>query len=126
MRYSKQREAVYSVLSHTDTHPNAAWIYARAREIVPNISLGTVYRNLDELVAEGRIKRVSASGSADRYDAAVGNHAHFLCEQCGRVIDLDSPKVVLPDAPVGVTRCEITLYGICDECRSCDKNNIKE
>ena len=58
-RYSKQREAVYNLLSATDTHPTADWIYAEAKKVIPDISIATVYRNLRELVRNGMAKSIS-------------------------------------------------------------------
>lgn len=117
MRFSKQREAVYSVLYNTDTHPDVSWIYAKAREIIPNISLGTVYRNLNELIELGKVKRVSAEGAAERFDAKVHEHAHLVCPHCGKISDLNASEVNLQHNVQGVSRAEITLYGICDDCR---------
>lgn len=121
MRFSKQREAVYQVLCSTDTHPDAAWIYAKTREVIPNISIATVYRNLEELTLDGRIKKVSAEGYTERYDANVHEHAHLLCECCGKIVDVDTSSVTVKHHLQGVARYEITFYGCCDECR----DNIK-
>ena len=117
MRFSKQREAVYQVLSSTNSHPDAAWIYSQVRDIIPNISIATVYRNLEELIKAGRIKRVSAEGYTERFDADIGEHAHLVCEKCGRIVDVDLNGVSVNYNLLGVTRCEITFYGCCDECR---------
>ena len=93
MRYSKQREAVYGVLYSTDTHPDVSWIYNEVKKIIPKISLATVYRNLDELESLGRIKKVSVEGYSERYDANVSNHAHLVCESCGKIADADMSGV---------------------------------
>ncbi len=116
MRYSKQREAVYNVLLNTKSHPDAAWVYAKVREIIPNVSLATVYRNLSELLSLGKIKKVSAEGFAERYDANVANHAHFVCERCGRILDVDDSQFNVSCKRKDVVRCEITFYGCCAEC----------
>ena len=117
MRYSKQREAVYRTLYHTDTHPDAAWIYAKTKEAEPSIGVATVYRNLNELVSAGRIKRISVEGGLERFDANISEHGHMVCERCGRITDLDNDAVSVTCSVGGVSRCEITLYGICGECR---------
>lgn len=117
MRYSKQREAVYDVLYRTNTHPDVSWIYGEVKKIIPNISLATVYRNLDELESLGRIKKVSVEGYSERYDANICNHAHFVCESCGRIIDADMHGVTVSHNLDNVTRCEVTFYGKCDKCR---------
>lgn len=118
MRFSKQREAVYTVLAATDTHPDAAWVYARARKIIPNISLGTVYRNLDELCDCGRARRISAEGHAERFDANTMAHPHFVCEACGRVLDVDESLVSVSCKVAGVRMADIMLYGECEDCRN--------
>lgn len=117
MRYSKQREAVYDVLRRTNTHPDVAWIYANVKKIIPNISLATVYRNLNELESLGKIKKVSVEGYAERYDANVCNHAHIVCERCGKIIDADMSEIAVSHNFEFVSRCEVTLYGQCDDCR---------
>lgn len=118
MRFSKQREAVYNILCSTTSHPDVAWIYARTRVVIPNISIATVYRNLDELVSIGKIKKVSAEGYADRYDANMREHAHLVCSHCGKIVDVDIDKVAVKHRLTDVDRYEITFYGCCDECRT--------
>ena len=118
MRFSKQREVVYNVLAATDTHPDVQWIYARAREVLPNISLGTVYRNLNELVSAGRVMRICAEGESERFDARAYAHPHFTCLRCGAISDLDLDKVHLTLDDVGnVVRADIMVYGICAKCQ---------
>lgn len=116
MRYSKQRETVYNVLRATAAHPDVAWIYAEAQKIIPNIGLGTVYRNLSELVSIGKIKKISVKNSAERYDANVDEHAHFVCSRCGKIYDVDCSQISLTHSVLCVTRSEVTLYGVCSEC----------
>ena len=122
MRFSKQREAVYRTLYHTDIHPDAAWIYAKTRETEPNIGIATVYRNLNELVSSGRIKRISVEGYAERFDADMREHGHMVCERCGRITDVDCGSVSVACSVEGVTRCEITFYAFCDSCRKKNKS----
>lgn len=117
MRFSKQREAVYKVLCATDTHPDASWVFAEVRKVMPSISLATVYRNLDELCSLGKVKRISVDGSAERFDAAMHAHAHFVCNECHRVLDAGVPTVEV-DCPCMVERAEVTLYGVCNDCKN--------
>lgn len=118
MRFSKQREAVFAVLAATDTHPDAAWVHAKARQIIPSISLGTVYRNLDELCACGRARRISADGHTERFDANTMAHPHFVCEVCGRVLDVNESLVTVQCNVAGVRMADVMLYGECEACRS--------
>lgn len=117
MRYSRQREAVYNVLASTTTHPEVQWIYNEARKIMPNISLGTVYRNLGELVSEGRAMRICVEGDSERYDARAYAHPHFACVVCGAVSDVDPDLVELSCKLDDVTRADIMLYGVCEKCK---------
>lgn len=120
MRYSKQREAVYGVLCATTTHPDVQWVYKQVRKAMPNISLGTVYRNLEELCLLGRAKKLGVAGSAERFDARTEPHTHFVCTRCGSVCDVDCSGCFAD----GYRKCdcgkvssaEIMLYGVCKNC----------
>ena len=86
--FSKQREAILTVLSQTDTHPTANWIYEQVREIIPNISLGTVYRNLSELSRNGDILSLNVGDGFEHFDADNSFHIHLHCNSCGAINDL--------------------------------------
>lgn len=85
-RYSHQRELIHQALMHTDEHPTAEMVYNWLKPANPNLSLGTVYRNLNLLADEGVVKRMSFP--VERYDAETRPHPHFQCHGCGRVYDL--------------------------------------
>ena len=93
MRYSKQRDLVYEIVKNSHDHPTADTIYLKAREEMPNISLGTVYRNLTELVESNQILRVIVPGDSDHFDHTLLNHSHFLCKECKSVTDLNKVDV---------------------------------
>jgi Fur family peroxide stress response transcriptional regulator len=93
MRYSKQRDLVYNIVINSHDHPTAYTVYLKAREQMPNISLGTVYRNLNELVENEQILRVIVPGDSDRFDHTLINHTHFLCKECKCVTDLNKVDV---------------------------------
>lgn len=80
-RYSRQRELIYQCLLHTDQHPTAEMIYSWLKPENPNLSLGTVYRNLNLLSEEGIIVRMPFP--VERYDAVKEPHPHFRCRKCG-------------------------------------------
>ena len=124
MIYSRQRELVLNALRETQGHhPTADMLYTRIREQCPNLSLATVYRNLNQLVEAGQIARVSIPGSADRFDPVTDGHFHLLCTVCGNVVDV--PRSILPDlsAPVQAqTGCKVEnfgliMYGVCPHCQ---------
>ena len=87
MRYSKQRELVMQTVQQLCDHPTAEEIYDKAAQECPNLSLGTVYRNLNSLVEAGRVRRVSIPGKADRFDHTLPWHSHLYCTVCGGVTD---------------------------------------
>ena len=88
MRYSRQRERIYQYLMESEEHPTAEMIYSDLREEMPELSLGTVYRNLKLLEELGKVRRVTALNGNERYDAICGDHVHFLCQTCGALRDL--------------------------------------
>jgi len=88
MRYSKQREAILKVIQTTKNHPTADWIYSKVRKRIPNISLGTVYRNLKQLV-DRRVIRTNIIDGVAHFDKNLINHHHFFCIQCQSLYDLD-------------------------------------
>ena len=93
VKYSRQREAIKSFLSLRNDHPTADTIYEELRKDFPNISLGTVYRNLALLEEIGSIIKITSSNGADRYDADTVLHNHFTCKKCNCVIDLDMDNI---------------------------------
>lgn len=86
------------------------------------MSLGTVYRNLTVLMDQGLINRIELGSTFDRFDANIGEHYHFVCEQCGAIVDLELPidqslnDRVNSETPFTVQRHRIEFYGICDRC----------
>src|SRR3989442_11604623 len=87
-RATRQLEQVFKALQGDHTHPFAHEIYRRVHKKLPRISLATVYRNLHSLVEEGKIRSLLLDEQAARYDPETSEHDHFVCERCGRVIDL--------------------------------------
>lgn len=116
-RRSRQRDIILRIVRETDSHPTAEWVYERARRKIPNLSLGTVYRNLNLLVEENAIQRVMIGDGLVRYDSRLGDHAHFICTETGEVTDMDAPAmdelVENFQRQTGhlVTSCRILFYG---------------
>ncbi|MCL0078958.1 transcriptional repressor [Dehalococcoidia bacterium] len=123
---SKQKKAILSVLRRTTSHPSADWIYEEVRKVIPNISLGTVYRNLKVLKENGVILELSLAGASSRYDANCEDHYHFRCIKCGRVSDVDEPvNYALDEKVAGNTGSRILghrleFYGFCPDCGRCN------
>ena len=119
--YSKQREAILEVLRCTDTHPTANWIYEKVREIIPNISLGTVYRNLAQLSQSGEILSLHVADGFEHFDFVTAPHAHLHCKKCGAIIDakLDIEPLSRLSNDLGFTpqNTIYVVYGICKNCK---------
>ena len=123
MKYSRQREAIKEFLCSRKDHPTADVIYAALREEQPNLSLGTVYRNLALLSSVGDIQKICCGDGADHFDADVHPHYHVICSQCGKVEDL--PMEVLGSLNElagsfygGTIQSHSTLfYGLCADCQ---------
>jgi Fur family peroxide stress response transcriptional regulator len=120
-RNTKQLEVIWEAIKDDSSHPTADQVYARVRERFPNVSLGTVYRNLQKLVADEKLQ-VLMIGRAQHFDPLVKRHQHFICEKCGRVFDVlvDSRDEIkpakLPHAGFKVTSHQLAFYGACKHC----------
>lgn len=122
LKYSKQREAIKDFLAHSHEHPTADVVYMNLRESFPNISLGTVYRNLSLLSEMGQIQKISMRDGADRFDGTITPHDHFICEECSCIEDifLDGNEEITAAAQQhfeGKIRTHTTIfYGLCKRC----------
>ncbi|HHW45978.1 MAG TPA: transcriptional repressor [Clostridiales bacterium] len=122
-KFSRQRQAILECLKNTNCHPSAGWLYDNVRKEIPNISLGTVYRNLAELSQSGDILSFTPGDGTERFDGNTKPHYHFYCSSCRSVIDVDIPTIEDLDRKAAETLgCEISyhnliFYGICRNCR---------
>lgn len=121
-RNTKQLEVIWGAIKDDKSHPTADQIYDRVRKLIPKISLGTVYRNLQKLVADNRLQ-VLMHGRSQHFDPLLGRHQHFICENCDRVYDIfyessDLDSAALPDQGFKVSSRQIALYGTCTQCSS--------
>lgn len=120
MRSSKQRDAVFDVLKASCDHPTADVIYERVKAKIPNISLGTVYRNLGQLQDEGLITVVESSDKKVHYEGNLEDHIHFLCKSCETITDVFCKTDVPPvfnDMGYQVENQKTVYYGLCKSCR---------
>ena len=121
-RHSRKRDAILNCIRQSRVHPSAEWIYAQLKPEHPDLSLGTVYRNLALFRESGEVVCVATVRGADRLDACTEPHAHFICEQCGAVLDIDVPQDDLRSDletryGVRVRRSELLFRGVCSACR---------
>ena len=91
-RMTEQRRVILEELSRERTHPTADELFQMVRRRMPRISLGTVYRNLERLAAEGVIRKIDYPGSRMRFDAERGGHHHIRCVICGRIDDIEEAE----------------------------------
>lgn len=121
LNYSRQREAILDYLCHTTSHPTAEEVYTHIKGIYPNISLGTVYRNLALLVEHGQALKIQGD-ECDHFDGQTKPHYHFLCDACHRVYDVEMPPFseLEHDAacrfPGKIRGHSVLFYGVCDNC----------
>ena len=121
VRHSRQRECIKSFLMTRKDHPTADVVYAHVREQYPNISLGTVYRNLSLLSDLGEIQRINVGDGVEHFDADTSMHYHVVCTKCGRVQDIRmEPPRLLDQANSNyegiVTGQSILFTGTCPDC----------
>jgi len=120
-RMTKQRKLIYDILASTKAHPSADWIYEEARKVLPYISLGTVYRNLQVLEEENLIQQLNYGKAKSRFDGNPNNHYHFICMQCGEITDFEPDKDIISQEALeqlpGVAKSfRLEFYGICKKC----------
>ncbi len=123
-KHFRKRDAVLNCLRETQTHPSAEWIFAQLKTEYPDISLGTVYRNLALFKQQGLIVSVGTVDGVERFDGETAPHAHFICTQCGKVMDLmqlEIPQELTDEASRysgGIAECcQLTFSGICGDCK---------
>jgi len=122
-RYSRQRQVILDTLRSVKTHPTASELYEQVRLEIPRISLGTVYRNLEQLVEYGEIQKLDHVGAQSRFDGISGFHPHIQCSSCGRVDDVMKEEVLYPEIKKGnfqgytIHGMRMEFIGICPSCR---------
>ena len=128
-RHSRKRDAILSCLQKTASHPDADWVYAQLKPSLPDLSLGTVYRNLTQLREDGLIQSLGTFGGVERFDGCTAPHCHFFCTDCGAILDVEADSL-----PVSVTDdvqnqtggvvegYSLVFYGLCPDCLKKQKN----
>lgn len=118
---TRQRQLIYAIVSEKPVHLTAEEIFNQARVHMPNIAMGTVYRNLGIMADEGLIRKLEVPGSPARYDRTASPHPHLICEKCGAVTDLDWGDDFRAELAArsgrDLTAFDLKLYYLCDRCR---------
>jgi Fe2+ or Zn2+ uptake regulation protein len=122
-RQTKQREAILKLLRGTHSHPTADQIYDEVRIEIPNISKGTVYRNLKVLQEMGLVSELNLNDTVSRFEAKQESHYHFRCEKCGRVFDVDESIDKELDQRIArrtgfkISYHQLEFRGLCHDCQ---------
>ena len=121
----RKRNAILDFVRQSDQHPSAEIIFEALKPRIPDLSLGTVYRNLGLFKQQGLIRSLGTVGGVERFDGIVTPHVHFVCSRCGCIRDLRSlcvPELQCQKAAdeVGgsVDQCMLTFFGVCQDCRN--------
>lgn len=122
-RHSKKRDGIRAVIKGTKSHPDAEWIYGQLKPDFPDLSLATVYRNLNEMKKNGEIQTVAFFNGKERYDGDVSSHTHFICDRCGKIEDLwdighdeDIDAQAQENFHGKITSHSLIFHGVCGEC----------
>ena len=117
---TKQKKLVLDIIENSHRHPTAEEVFFEARQQMPNIALGTVYRNLNSLVDEGLVRRITLSGTPDRFDKTKCDHDHLVCQKCGKLKDVFLTGIadeIKNNSGNEIISYELNAYYICDSCK---------
>jgi len=120
---TRQRTAVFDYLGRTDQHPTAEEVFLAVKSELPKISLATVYKNLEALVACGAASKLTYGDGAARYDIRTDHHYHSRCLSCGRIADLEPHgaeelgKLIKPPSGFQIEDYRVEVVGYCNDCK---------
>ena len=124
----RKRNAILSYLQGTNAHPSAETIYSDLKAEIPDLSIGTVYRNLTHFRKQGLVSSIATVNGVERFDANTEPHVYFICEGCDAVIDLhqlSTPQALCSEAEgsigCSVSGCQLSFTG---KCRDCLENQV--
>ena len=122
-KHSRKRDVIFACLRSIICHPTVEWVYQQLKPAIPDLSLGTVYRNLSMFKDEGLVISVGTVGGLERFDGNTSPHTHFICTRCSAVLDLidinleDGFLQSVHDTAGGkITDYRLSFYGLCPEC----------
>lgn len=127
-KHSMQRDLIVNSLKNRIDHPTAEILYLDLKKQMPEIGIATVYRNLQNLLKEGKIIKIKTKDNVDRYDGNIEKHIHFECSKCGKLLDifleenqmkkLDNDMQELANTIQAKKESEtIIINGICKNCK---------
>ncbi len=122
-KHFRKRDAILTYLRETKEHPSAETVYASLKPQIPDLSLGTVYRNIALFKQQGQIISLGSVNGVERYDGNINPHVHFVCTGCGSICDLHGLQVpqelnesAAKEADAQVDHCHLTFHGRCRTC----------
>ena len=124
-RQSKKRDAILNLIRSSNTHVTAQWVYEKLKPGFPDLSLGTVYRNIRQFREEGLVASLGVVNSEEHFDGTAAPHPHVCCRNCRSIEDLDekvSPALFrnfhaeIPGFTVDLRNT--VFYGVCSRCKS--------
>ncbi len=123
--FSRKRIAILNTLQETTVHPTADWVYAKLKPRYPNLSLGTVYRNLKKFCETGKAVSVGVINGQEHFDGCVEPHAHFVCKRCGAVLDIpekffkqDELSSISARFHLTLESARVVFEGVCPQCEN--------
>lgn len=121
--FSRKRQAILEAICGTTVHPTAEWVYQKLKPEYPDLSLGTVYRNLSKFKEDGVIISVGVFNGQEHFDGNTAPHNHFVCSECCDVLDLSEEYVsdgiydrIAEKYGIKVQSHELVFRGVCRQC----------
>ena len=122
-KHFRKRDAILNYLRSTNEHPSAEMVFTKLKPEIPDLSMGTVYRNLNLFKQQGLAVSVATIKGVERFDGNTDPHVHFICSDCDAVIDLmemEIPRSLSQAAEAAcggnVSECQLCFTGKCREC----------
>ena len=132
MRQTRQKDLILQTVRRLPGHPSAEEVYSELIQEMPSISLATVYRNLNDFVRQGKLKKLELPSQPARFDNMLNEHFHGICEHCHRLIDFDLSHLdaFVHDLETQVERrtgfkasqTEIIIHGVCEDCQQAEES----
>ena len=129
-RSTKQKDIIFSTLKSLKTHPTINELYKEVISRDNNIGQATVYRNINKLCENKKIRKIQVGQSIDHYDGDLSPHYHFICDKCNKIIDIfdnECEKIiekVIKNYDLEVTNYELIISGLCNECKEVKNEEI--
>src|SRR5574344_1683769 len=126
MRKTFQKDLIYNIIDSSHSHLDAKETYEIAKQTKKDISLGTVYRILNDLADHNKILRITTKNNVIHFDRIPKErHSHFICNKCGKIVDIFSARYAYDELELNgyqIENVEFTLTGLCDDCTK-ERNN---